>query len=313
MTKNILHITNGGNLTNYLIELDYKGEYLTWHEMLCEGPTKVKIDSDAFLKVRKDFLKEFYQIEIDEQKYKTELQKLDNISNYSEIVLWFEYDLFCHINMLAIISLLREKQIKKPISLVCSGRIPGEENLKALTELTAFQIDEHFKERIYLSKEDKEFASNIWEVYCGSDHNLLKPFITEQSTFEYLSICLKAHLKRFPDSVNGLSELEHNIIKILDKYEVKSRHHLLGYALNYQGYYGFSDIQLMRVIDKLSLFFIQEEDSIKLNRKGYEVLLNQRNYASEINDNMQFGEVNRLDYLFNKKENKLIKTILHAN
>ena len=123
MAKDILHITNGSSLTQYLNELDFKGDFLTWHEMLCEGPTKKHIDSDAFLTVRKDFLNTFYDVEIDEYEYKTELHKLDDVEKYSEIILWFEYDLFCHINMVAVISLLNERQNKLPISLVCSGKI----------------------------------------------------------------------------------------------------------------------------------------------------------------------------------------------
>ncbi|MBQ0788943.1 MAG: DUF1835 domain-containing protein [Oceanihabitans sp.] len=313
MIENILHITNGGNLTSYLKDLSYPGDFLTWHEMLCEGPANRLINSDAFIKVRKDFLKAAYAIEVDEYQYKKELRKLDETDKYTEIVLWFEYDLFCHINMLAVLSLLNEKKIKTPISLVCSGRIANEENLKGLGELTPEQLDDHFKNRIKLKESDKEIAVSIWQIYCGTDHNLLKKYITKKSSFEYLGICLKAHLERFPDSKNGLSTLEQNILSLIDKYEIKSKHHLLGYALNYQGYYGFGDIQLKRIIENLALFYIEEKDTIKLNRKGHEVLLNHHNFASEVNDNMIYGNVNRLDFQFNKKENKLIKTILHAD
>jgi len=313
MEKDILHITNGSSLTQYLNELDFKGDFLTWHEMLCEGPTKLNIDSESFLTDRKDFLNNFYDIEIDESEYKMELRKLNDIEKYSEIVLWFEYDLFCHINMIAIISLLNEKQIKLPISLVCSGRIPGELNLKGLSELTPEQIDQYFKNKIKLTAKDIDIAVSVWQIYCGKDHNLLKPYITKKTAFEYLGCCLKAHLKRFPDSISGLSALEHNFLKILSKYEIKSKHHLLGYALNYQGYYGFGDIQLMRIIDKLAIFFSEEGDHITLNRKGHEVLLMHRNFASELNDKMIFGNVTRLNFQFNKQENKLIKTILHVN
>ena len=32
MSETTLHITNGGSLTDYLKELDIKGDILTWHE-----------------------------------------------------------------------------------------------------------------------------------------------------------------------------------------------------------------------------------------------------------------------------------------
>ncbi len=124
-----------------------------------------------------------------------------------------------------------------------------------------------------------------------------------------MSNCLKAHLKRFPDSKNGLNTLENNILEIVRSSEIKSRHHLLGYALNYQGYYGFGDIQFERFINNLSIFFNETEDSLTLNRKGHEALINQHNFASELNNNIDYGGVNRLDFQFNTDENKLIKTI----
>lgn len=309
MEKQILHITNGSSLTNYLKELDIPGVFLTWEEMLCEGPTVAGIDSEDFFNCRRTFLKDVYHIEIDEKEYKKELAKLDNCDRYSEIVLWFEYDLFCHINLIAVISLLHQREIDLPISLVCSGRVEGEKNLKGLAELTPVQLLEHYSNKIELNSEDIDLAIALWRTYCGKDHNIFKPYITRSSSFPYLSNCLKAHLKRFPDSKNGLNTLEKNILEIVRSSEIKSRHHLLGYALNYQGYYGFGDIQFERLINNLSIFFNETEDSLTLNRKGHEALINQHNFASEINNNIDYGGVNRLDFQFNTDENKLIKTI----
>lgn len=312
MKKKTLHITNGSSLTSYLKELNYKGDFLTWHEMLCEGPTETKIATNSFIAKRKEFLNTFYDIEIDEDKFTDELHKIDSANSYTEIVLWFEYDLFCHINMVAVISLLKEKRISTPLSLVCSGRIQNEEALKGLSELNPEQLDSHYKNRINLTKSDIEIALNVWEIYCGKDHNLLKPYITKKSSFQYLGCCLKAHLKRYPDSRSGLNTIEHNILSLIQTHKIKSKHHLLGYALNYQGYYGFGDIQLQRIIDQLSLFYSLEDGYLQLNRKGHEVLLNNRNFALEINNDMVYGKLNRLDYQFNIQENKLIKTVINA-
>ena len=313
MSSNILHITNGSSLTDYLNELDFNGDFLTWHEMLCEGPTTKYIDSDEFLKERQSFLNDYYDVEIDEYEYKMELHKLDDLSNYTEIVLWFEYDLYCHINLIAVISLLEQKHNTLPLYLVCSGRIHGEHDLKGLSELSPEQIQSHYKERIKLSEEDIELASTLWEIYCGRDHNLLKPFIVQSSSFKYLSNCLKAHLKRFPSQRNGLSTLEENILTLVKDNDIKSTHHLLGYALNYQGFYGFGDMQLRRMIEKLSIFFNQTDTQLKLNRDGHEALINHHNFANTIDNNIQYGGVNRSDFQFCNAKNKLVKTIVNAN
>ena len=312
MGHNILHITNGDSLTNYLKELDFDGDFLTWQEMLCEGPTEIEIDTPSFISLRKEFLNDFYDIEINESEYISEIQKLNDLNGYTEIVLWFEYDLFCHINLIAVISLLQQKQIKLPLYLVCSGRIPREKNLKGLSELTSGQLLNHYDNKVLLAPEDIDFAVSVWKTYCGKDHNLLRQYITQKSSFKYLTNCLKAHLERFPNLKSGLDNIEENILTIIRDNNIKSKNHLLGYALNYQGYYGFGDLQLLRIIDKLSIFFDEGEEKLKLNRKGHEALLHQHNFALEIDNNIPFGGVNRFDFQFSKKQNKLIKTVINA-
>ncbi len=313
MTHSILHITNGSSLTEYLKELDISGDFLTWQEMLCEGPTVTHIDSDEFIAVRKSYLSKEYEIDIDEYDFKQELSKLDGQNNYKEIVLWFEYDLFCHINLIAVISLIQQKKIDLPLYLVCSGRVKGESDFKGLAELNADQLLKHYSRKIPLSQSDIDLATTLWQLYCGKSHNLIKPFILKTSSFPYLNSCLKAHLKRFPDSKSGLSRLEQHILETINLNDIKSTNHLLGYVLNYQGYYGYGDIQVLRMIEKLSMFFEKVEGKLVLNRKGHEALLGQHNFALEINNDIKFGGVNRLDFLFNKHENKLVKTIINVN
>lgn len=309
--SNILHITNGDNLTNYLRELDFIDPILTWQEMLCEGPTIAAIDSKEFFKIRKKFLKEFYDIEVNEEELFQELAKLNSANDYDEIILWFEYDLFCHINMIGVINLLHQKEISTKLSLVCSGRIKGENSLKGLSELTQDQLLSHYRNRVQLTTDDKELAIALWRTYCGKDHNIFKPYITRQSNFEYMGNCLKAHLKRFPDQQSGLSTIEANILKLIRDVDIKSVHHLLGYILNYQGYYGFGDVQFERIINNLKPFFVQSQKGLELNREGHEAILGHHNVAHKVNNQMVYGSVNRLDYYFSTAQNKLIKSIFN--
>ncbi|MFD0988746.1 DUF1835 domain-containing protein [Mariniflexile jejuense] len=313
MNKLPLHITNGDVLTNYLHELNIEGDIITWQEMLCEGPTLEHVYSDEFSQLRKSFFNEFYDIDLNISEIKTALDKLNHTENYSEIILWFEYDLFCHINMIAVISLIQQKKIKLPLHLVCSGKVDRNKNLKGLTELNSGQLLKHYRDKIELKPDDIEMATTVWGIYCGKDHNLLKPFIVKKSSFKYLSNCLKAHLERFPETKDGLNVMERNILEIVRDTTIKSKHHLLGYALNYQGYYGYGDLQISRIMEKLSIFFNEENNLIKLNRKGHEALLGQHNFSLEIDNSMVFGGVNKFEYQFNKKENKLIKTVYNAN
>lgn len=308
MLPQTLHITNGNNLTDYLKDLHYEGHFLTWQEMLCEGPTIERIDSDKFFNLRKNFLLDFYDIEINEDELRQELDILNHTDQFQEIVLWFEYDLFCHINLIAILSLLHQKNVELPLYLVCSGRVKGEKELKSLTELKPEQLQEHYNNKIALSRGDSDLMHSLWQVYCGKDHNLFKPYIVQQSSFPYLSNCLKAHLERFPDSETGLSTLETHTLQMISDYKIKSKRHLLGYILNFQGYYGFGDMQINRMVDVLEIFFSKEGEQLVLNKKGYEAIEEQHDFSSEFNAPMIFGGVIKHDFKFSKIQNKLIKT-----
>ena len=113
MIDTTLHITNGSALTDYLLKLDIskKENIITWEETLCVGPTVEEVASPAFIKIRQAFFKSFYDLTLSKKDLISGLQKLDDISNFTEIVLWFEYDLFCHINMVAVISLLEQSDL----------------------------------------------------------------------------------------------------------------------------------------------------------------------------------------------------------
>jgi len=309
MTNNILHITNGSSLTEALDEIGISDDILTWNEMLCEGPTLCQIDSKDFFTARESFFKDTYNIDAEDYRLKfvEELSKLDVSKNYKEIVLWFEYDLFCHINLVAVISLISQRHMDIPIYLVCSGRVSGEKDMKGLAELTTEQLEDHYKDKTQLTTEDLNTALTIWRIYCSEDHNSLKPFITKPSSFIYLSRCLKAHLKRFPNTENGLCTIENNILELIDKKNIRSMNQLLGYAMTHQGYYGYGDTQLERIIDKLKMFIDESGEKLKLNEKGQLAIQLKYNFSKELASKMAFGGVERLDYQFDDSLNKLLK------
>ena len=56
-------------------------------------------------------------------------------------------------------------------------------------------------------------------------------------------------------------------------------------------------------------FFNITEEFVTVNREGELVLNHLQNVHDQLENNMIFGAVNKYDYYFNKKENKLIKTV----
>lgn len=309
MAKQLLHITNGDSMTENFRQLDIPGDVIVWRENLCEGPTHPEVGSAEFIRIRKAFLKSAYNISGAEhqEKFVEELQKLQDINQFDEIVLWFEFDLFSHMNMLALISFLLQKEKKIPFYLVCSGRLKGETELLPLSELPIKHLKEHYKCRIELNQDDLEMAALIWELYCGDKPKRLISEIKKTSNFEYLSSCIRAHIERFPNARSGLNSLESNVLKLIREHQISTVNHLLGYALKYQGYYGYGDTQMQRVIDKLRSFYKVTKNGVALNDTGIKAIEGKENFYQKLKDDEFYGGVKKYDFLYDPDSHNLLK------
>ncbi len=311
MGGQILHITNGDSTTSYLKKLQFSGEFITWREMLCEGKTTTDVGSEIFWKNRFDFFKSSYKVT--KKKFidytVKEYRNLCNKKSHKEIVLWFEHDLFCQINMIAVISWLKRYRKGYHISLVCSGKVKGSKKMLALGELTENQIKNHYKNRIDLTQDDIEYADYIWQLYCSDSPLRLETVykFNPMSPFQYLASALEAHLQRFPSVENGLNAVENNILKIANNHKLNSKRKLVGKLLQEQEVYGFGDIQYSNKINHLNKLF-SSLNPVKLSKKGKEVLENQLNFYGQLrNENSYLGGSKKYSFLYQNNTNKLLQ------
>ena len=311
MKHSLLHITDGDHTTQRLQKLTIEGDIITWREMLCEGKTSVDVGSENFWKIRFDFLKDSYKIT--KKKFidytLKEYRNLCNQKQQDEIVLWFEYDLFCQINMVAVISWLKRYRSGHKVSLVTSGKIQGEEKLFGLGELSETQLQQHFENRIELTNDDIEYADYIWQLYCSDSPLPLENAhkFNPKSPFVYLESAIKAHLLRFPSIENGLNHLENNILKIANEHNFANQNELVGYMLTHQENYGFGDSQYFHKLDELKKLFTSF-DPVKLSKTGKKVLQNQTNYYAKIRSDFSYlGGAKKYSYLYVNSTDKLLK------
>ncbi|UII75778.1 DUF1835 domain-containing protein [Flagellimonas sp. HMM57] len=308
--KSLLHITNGDNFTLKLQTLKLKGDIITWREMLCEGKTLCSVGSESFWKTRFEFLNKNYKVSKSWFVEKTlkEYRSLCNHKQQDQIVLWFEYDLFCQINMLAVLSWLKTHRRHAEISLVCSGKEDESGKLYGLNELSDEKLLQLYKNRTILSQDDIEFADYVWQLYCSDNPIRLENLVAHNNfQFEYLSSALKTHLKRFPTIKNGLNELENRILTLSEEQKPESKKALLNQLISNQGYYGFGDTQYERIIGSLKPLF-NSFNPVKLTKKGREVLNNQTNYYSQIRDNQLYlGGSLKYNFLFNSTADRILK------
>lgn len=311
MGASILHITNGDITTNYLKKLKFSGEFITWREMLSEGKTTSDIGSETFWKTRYDFLKSSYNIS--KKKFidytLKEYRNLCNQKEQDEIVLWFEHDLFCQINMLAVISWLKRYRQGHKISLVCSGEIKGSNKMFGLSQLNATQIKQHYKNRVSLNQNDIEYADYIWQLYCSDSPLRLETVykFNPMSPFKYLATAIEAHLQRFPSIKNGLNIIENTIIKTADSQEFSSKKEFVSELIKNEEVYGFGDLQYDHNINTLGKLFTSF-NPVKLSEKGKQVLENQINFYGQLRDDISYlGGTKKYSFLYQNETKKLLQ------
>lgn len=308
--SSLLHITNGDSFTERLQALKIKGDIITWREMLCEGKTLTNVGSETFWKARFEFLHKNYKVSKSWFIEKTlkEYRSLCNHKQQNEIVLWFEYDLFCQINMLAVLSWLKTHRKYAEISLVCSGKEDDTDKMYGLCDLSDEQLLNLFENRTVLKQGDIEYADYVWQLYC-SDNPIRLENLTdlEEYQFDYLSDAISNHLQRFPSIKNGLNRMENNILQLAIDKKPSSKKALLKTVLNNQGELGFGDSQYERAINRLRPLF-NTFNPVRLTKKGKEILDNQTSYYSCLQDNdVYLGGALKYNFLYNTDSNRILK------
>lgn len=305
-----LHITNGDSFTERLKSLDIPGDIITWREMLCEGKTEPNVGSESFWKTRFEFLSKNYKVTKTWFVEKTlkEYRSLCNHKQQDQIILWFEYDLFCQINMLAVISWLKSFRRHAEISLVCSGDEDSSDRLYGLNELSDEQLHSLYEKRVALTQDDIEYADYVWQLYCSDNPIRLEHLSDfENYQFDYLSDAIQAHLQRFPSIKNGLNAVENNILTLSEEEKLASKKELVGKVVKNQGVYGFGDSQYERMIGRLKPLYTSF-NPVKLSKKGKQILEEKANFYSHLRDNDAYlGGALMYNYLYNTESDRILK------
>lgn len=307
MSSQLLHITNGDSFTERLRQLNLKGDIITWREMLCEGKTETNVGSESFWKTRFEFLHKNYNVSKSWFVEKTlkEYRSLCNHKQQDQIVLWFDHDLFCQVNLLAVISWLKSHRRHADISLVSND---PEKEQRSLCEMKDEELQKQFDSRRHLTQDDIEYADYVWQLYC-SDNPIRLENLTdyEDYSFKHLSEAVRLHLRRFPSIRNGLNETENYILKrsLLDK--PKSKKALIRQLLTEEHSLGFGDSQYERMVARLRPLF-DSLNPVKLSPQGKAVLEGKTSYYASLRDtNSYLGGALKYNFLYNTDSGRILK------
>lgn len=246
MTYNIL---NGDSLAYSFPDAKLEGDIIVVREGLIDGDLSGNNLQD-FWRSRAKFLG-VTEAEYQGQVVK-EFEKILNAPDDSEFNLWFEYDLFCQVNMWFVISLINTLPIKKKVFAVYTSHLDktSKQFWNGFGPANSDELKICYATRISLTAADMRLGQNLWNAYKNGDLEELTNLSKNQSsTFPYLSEVVNAHVDRFPkDGTKGRPE---RVIEDITKNISTDFHKVFKEFWNRESIYGFGDTQLKSLYDKV--------------------------------------------------------------
>ena len=227
MSSNLLlHVANGTSTTRTIQAADIAGQCSIWADPLYDGPVPGGLNDRELLEVRRRHLTgspssawggpdpSLDPIN-DMREWRAAIERHDS---YDELVLWFEHDLFDQLNLIQLLTWIREHLPEgKPVSLVCIGSYPGHPNFKGLGELTARELVPLFETRKPVTPSQFEIAGRAWQAFRASTPEPLEAFRHEDtSALPYLALAVNRFLQEYPWTADGLSRTERRLLELAD-------------------------------------------------------------------------------------------------
>lgn len=237
----IYHVLPGDSLVEEFKKTRIEGETIICRECLIVGDVDAETLPEFWEQRARFILSEYGEDEIDfHERVADELEKLADLEADTEVNLWFEYELFCSVNMWFCISRLADTGAA--IYRVEPAVLTAEDRWKGFGSLTADDLQKCFDERKYLNAEDVALGSGLWEAYCKNDHKQLRILAAAASDrFPYLAEVCEAEIvkatrpKQILDEITATGVTEFTAVFI----EFTKR----------AGVYGFGDLQVERLVD----------------------------------------------------------------
>ena len=196
----MIHFHNGDVVTAAARRAGVPGRHLPFRETLVSGPVRANLAMPEWVEERAQFLADQYgenllriRNEVLEQE-----QMLDRAREEEEVVLWFEHDLFCLVNLIYLLT--RLSKVRRLSLIWCP------------TPLGTMDDEEIFKQyhsRYAVAPAMLSAAALAWRAYTSDDATQLNKLLDADFVdFPFLRDGFLLHASRFPSIRNGLGEVE---------------------------------------------------------------------------------------------------------
>lgn len=208
-----LNITNGDSAVGSLREAGVEGAIIPWRDVLHEGPVDASLPLEQLSKQRARFIAGNHWADIAQvdREFQERDRAIQNLSEVTEVVLWFEHDLYDQLQLLQLLDHFSNgARGSRSLSLVLSDRYLGPLGADDLRQLEA--------SRTPASTEQLSLAKRAWNAFGSSDPTKIERLLQEDTAaLPHLAAALKRHLEEFPSTVNGLSRSEREALTAISE------------------------------------------------------------------------------------------------
>ncbi|MFZ0064013.1 MAG: hypothetical protein WAL47_18425 [Pyrinomonadaceae bacterium] len=249
----MLHILNGETTEAILAQTAIRGDRFSFRDALIAGPAPA-VNGSEWRRLRAEHLANAYGVAVEkcEGELTRQQEVFESFSNHEEVVLWFEADLFCQVNLLYVLDWCSHRELSSKLALICIDGFPGRPDFRGLGELTPEELASLFAERGEVTSSQLELAVRAWQAYRSEDPRELERLLQAgTSALPFLNGALRLQLTRFPSTRNGLNRIEKTVLELVSR-GANRFVELFSQFVEAEPDYGLGDAQFWNVLQRLT-------------------------------------------------------------
>jgi hypothetical protein len=212
----VLHIHNGDVTAELAARSGLPGRHMPFREALMSGPVPAGVPRRQWVATRLAFITEAYGVGGQEtlSRLFEQEEAIDAAAGEDEIVLWFEHDLFCLVNLLYLLTRLEREVSARQVSLVWFGEWRNG-RVRGLGALSGDELRLLFAKRERIAAAQYESAERAWMTYTSGDADTINRSLGDDPAFPFLGRGMTLHAARFPSLRNGLGGIEQEALDLI--------------------------------------------------------------------------------------------------
>ncbi len=237
-----IHVLPGDSLVEQFKKTGIDGRMIVFREVLMVGPLDAETPFEFWDQRGRFILAEYGEDEIEyHERVADELEKLEDVDQRDEVILWFEYELHCSVNLWFCLSRLSSTVAR--VYRVEPAVLRSEDRWKGFGQMDAADLKTCFAARKHMTPDEMALGASLWDAYRKNDIEQLRKLSSANSDrFPYLKEVCEAAIVRDTKPLEILTEIKSEGVSeftdIFAEFTLRA------------GVYGFGDLQVERMLER---------------------------------------------------------------